>query len=116
MSDSSPLPIATTTRKLKYVKPVIRYVAAYEDPTSDGETVFGESRLYKMYSLAQGRYTHATIEECEAWIDSFFKSNNESAYARQHPEWLTMAVVKCPCFPDHFDPMRTIFGKDEVVS
>lgn len=57
----------------------------------------------------QGRYTFATQEEAQTWIDtmrsSFDKETMEVAYCS--PD--TMEVRPCECWPGHFDPMRRYF-------
>lgn len=110
MSNSSPLPVVKTTKP----EPVIRYVAAYRDLIVHGKTGKEYTLILKMFRPCQGRNTHATVQECQKWINSFF-NNISDKYRDENPQWSSMCVVKCPCYPNHFDPMKTVFNVKDVV-
>lgn len=63
---------------------------------------------------AQGRNTHATPEEAQAWIDSYLKNNPADVLDRFGRD---VQVRPCPCFPNHFDPQNIYFDtlSDEEV-
>ena len=64
---------------------------------------------------AQGRYTYATPEEAQAWIDAVYTNGNNS------PETLRSiwgenprgAVRPCTCWAGHFDPLGIYFDTED---
>jgi hypothetical protein len=76
---------------------VTRYVATHA----------GHDGLRTLATAAQGRYTYATPEEAQAWIDAAMKNNSrdvlESVYV------LPLEVRACECWPGHFDPKGIYF-------
>ncbi len=97
--------VKVTSERKRYAEAVTRYVAAYKPKNSDN---------LHMFKACKGRFTHETAKECQDWIDNFI-SNMSDAYKSEYPDFLSLVVVKCPCYPNHFDPMIVIFDQKDVV-
>jgi hypothetical protein len=83
---------------------VIRYVATV--PCKDG---IGRTLM----CAAQGRYTHATPEEAQAWIDGYLTNNSQSTLDEFGRD---VQVRSCRCYPGHFDPMGVYFDMPDSES
>ncbi len=77
---------------------VIRYVATYVNKC-------GERTLMRP---AQGRNTHETAEEAQAWIDAVKANNHVNTIKQIWGDTPRFEVRECPCYPGHFDP-KTIW-------
>jgi len=75
---------------------VIRYVATHINKDGD-----------RMSVAAQGRDTHATPEEAQAWIDSVMANNSMDRLNQLFG--LPLEVRPCECYPNHFDPVGIYF-------
>lgn len=80
-------------------KTVTRYVATYVN--KDG--------MRTLMCGAQGRYTYATAEEAQAWLDAV--TGNESAFriAQIWGDNPRFEVRPCECWTGHFDPVGVWF-------
>lgn len=75
---------------------VIRYVVTH---LADGVRTLAHA--------CQGRYTYATPEEAQAWIDAAMKNNTEARLKQFYG--LPLEVRPCKCWPGHFDPKGIYF-------
>ena len=77
---------------------VIRYVATYVH----------NHGMRTLMTSAQGRYTYATADEAQAWIDAVRKNNDQDTLIAL---WGadTFEVRPCECWPGHFDPKGVWF-------
>lgn len=76
---------------------VIRYVVTIPCKDGIGRTLLGP---------AQGRHTHATSTEAQAWIDGYFANNSKATIDEIGTD---LQVRPCNCYPGHFDPMNVYF-------
>ena len=83
---------------------VIRYVATV--PCKDG---IGRTMMLP----GQGRNTHATPEEAQAWIDSYLANNSATTLDQFGRD---VQVRPCKCYPNHFDPMNVWFDMQDLDS
>lgn len=78
---------------------VTRYVATYVNK-------HGKRTLV---SAAQGRFTYATPEEAQAYIDAVTTNNGSQTIKEVWGENPRFEVRPCPCWPGHFDPQTIWF-------
>lgn len=76
---------------------IIRHVVTIPCKDGIGRTLMGP---------AQGRNTHATPEEAQAWIDGYFANNSQATLDMFGRD---LQVRECKCYPIHFDPMNVYF-------
>ena len=60
---------------------------------------------------AQGRFTYATPEEAQAWIDGYLANNSQAVIDEVGRD---VQVRPCKCYPEHFDPMEVWFDMPET--
>lgn len=70
-------------------------------------TQLGKHGLRTLAHAAQGRYTYATPEEAQAWIDAAIAANGIERLADLYG--LPIEVRACECWPGHFDPKGVYF-------
>ena len=79
---------------------VTRYVA----------TVVNKDGTRTLMSPAQGRFTYATAEEAQEWLDAIMSNNAPDRIASiwgAHD--LKPEVLPCECWAGHFDPVSIYF-------
>lgn len=74
---------------------VIRYVGTYIN--KDGYRT--------LMTPAQGRHTHATREEAQAWLDAVTGNNSQDTIRQVWGDNPRFEVRPVPCYPGHHDPM-----------
>lgn len=80
---------------------VIRYVVTV--PCKDG---VGRTLMHP----CQGRYTYATQEEAQAWIDGYMANNSQRTLDEFGRD---LQARPCRCYPGHFDPQGVWFDMPE---
>lgn len=83
---------------------VIRYVVTVPRKNGIGRTLMRS---------AQGRNTHATQEEAQAWIDGYLANNRQATLNEFERD---VQVRPCKCYPGHFDPMGIYFDMPDRTS
>lgn len=78
---------------------VTRYVATYVN--KDG--------MRTMMSAAQGRNTHATAAEAQAWMEAVTANNSADTIKQVWGDNPRFEVRPTACYPGHFDPMNVWF-------
>lgn len=81
---------------------VTRYVA----------TFINKQNMRTLMTPAQGRHTHPTRAEAQAWIDAVTKNNSQDTIRQIWGDNPRFEVRACPCWPEHFDPKRVWFDVD----
>jgi hypothetical protein len=70
-------------------------------------THIGRDGLRTLVHAAQGRWTYATPEGAQAWIDNAMRSNSRDSIEAVFG--LPLEVRPCQCWPGHFDPVGVYF-------
>lgn len=81
------------------VKSVTRYVITYRD----------HEGTRRMVGAAQGRNTYAEKVEATEYLGHLLKNNSPDTLTMVFGTEPLFSVRECPCYPNHFDPMQTIF-------
>lgn len=82
---------------------VVRYVVTHVN--KDG--------MRTLAKAMQGRYTYATPEEAQQWIDQAIAANGDRLAEFYG---LPLQVRPVECYPVHFDPMTCWFDDEESAS
>lgn len=91
--------VVMTMKTVCHQKSVVRYVATY---------VKGDG-MRTLMTAAQGRYTYATAEQAQAWVDAVTGNNSADAVRQVWGENPKFEVRACDCYPGHFDPQNVWF-------
>jgi hypothetical protein len=73
--------------------------------------VSGAPNYRQLFGPCQGRFTHATQEEAQAWCDLYLKNNSESKLNELGRD-VQPRLVRC--YPGHFDPVQVYFKEDNL--
>lgn len=90
-------------RSLSLIELPIRYVVTHiyrKAPDLEGLRVLSHA--------AQGRCTYETAEQAHAWIEAARANNSADTLRQLYGEPDTLEVRAVPCWPGHFDPIRTV--------
>jgi hypothetical protein len=80
---------------------VTRYVATYVNRDS----------MRTLMGAAQGRFTYASAEAAQRWIDAVTAINSADTIRQVWGDNPQFEVRPCPCYPGHFDPQTVWFGE-----
>jgi len=78
---------------------VTRYVATYVNANG----------MRTLMHAAQGRYTFATADEAQKWIDAVATNNSIDTVRQMWGANPRFGVRPCPCWPVHHDPQSVWF-------